>query len=78
MSQFDLPKHYNVPGHAVMGFIDAVIDRDMDKETPSMAWKRANAIKYIVRAPRKGGSSDIKKAIDYLERLLVQLREAER
>ena len=78
MSEFDLPAHYNVPGHAVMGFIDAVIDRDMDKETPSMAWKRANAIKYIVRAPRKGGSSDIKKAIDYLERLLVQLREAER
>lgn len=76
--EFNLPPHYNVPGHATMGFIEAVIDRDMDKETPSMAWKRANAMKYIIRAPRKGGSADIKKAIDYLERLLVDLREAER
>lgn len=76
--EFNLPAHYNVPGHATMGFIEAVIDRDSCVETPSMAWKRANALKYIIRAPRKGGSADIKKAIDYLERLLVDLREAER
>ena len=76
--EFNLPPHYNVPGHATMGFIEAVIDRDSCVETPSMAWKRANALKYIIRAPRKDGASDIKKAIDYLERLLVDLREAER
>lgn len=78
MSGFNLPPHYNVPGHATMGFLDAVIDRDSDVETPSMGTKRWNAMKYIIRAPRKGGSADIKKAIDYLERLLVDLREVER
>lgn len=79
MSQgFNLPPHYNVPGHATMGFLDAVIDRDSCVETPSMAIKRWNAMKYIIRAPRKGGASDIKKAIDYLQRLLPEMQEAER
>ena len=78
MQRFNLPPHYSVPGHAAMGFIEAVIDRDSDVETPSQAWKRANAMKYIVRAPRKDGLKDIRKAIDYLERLAWDLEKGER
>lgn len=78
VQKFNLPSHYNVPGHAAMGFLDAVIDRDSDVETPSMGTKRWNAMKYIIRAPRKGGAKDIKKAIDYLNRLLVDMERDER
>lgn len=31
---------------------------------------RGNAIKYIARAPDKGGLDDIRKAVHYLEKLL--------
>lgn len=79
MSQgFNLPPHYNVPGHAAMGFLDAVIDRDSCVETPSMAIKRWNAMKYIIRAPRKGGVEDLRKAIDYLQRLVDELERGRR
>lgn len=76
----DDPKvYYSVPGYGeAIGFFDAVVDRDADVEAPSMANKRWQAMKYVVRAPRKNGAADIKKAIDYLERLLVDLREVER
>lgn len=73
MNGCDLPTHYSVPGHATMGFLDAVIDRDSDVETPSQGNKRWNAMKYIIRAPRKGGVKDLRKAIDYLQRLVDEL-----
>lgn len=73
MNGYDLPTHYSVPGHAAMGFLDAVIDRDSDVETPSQGNKRWNAMKYIIRAPRKGGVKDLRKAIDYLQRLVDEL-----
>lgn len=65
-----VPAHYAVPGFDSMAFIGAVIDRDADAETPSQAWCRANALKYLIRAPRKGGAEDYRKALDYIERLI--------
>lgn len=64
------PAHYAVPGHDSMGFIEAVIDRDRGREEPSQAWMRANALKYLIRAPLKGGVEDYRKAVDYIERLI--------
>lgn len=68
-----VPAHYSVPGHDAMGFIGAVVDRDAGLETPQQAWWRANAMKYLIRAPRKGGAEDYRKAADYIERLLAHL-----
>lgn len=65
-----VPAHYAVPGHDAMAFVGAVIDRDAGLETPSQAWCRANALKYLIRAPRKGGVEDYRKAVDYIERLI--------
>lgn len=73
MNGYDLPTHYSVPGHATMGFIGALLDRDSDVETPSQAFMRGNAMKYIIRAPRKGGADDYRKAVDYLQRLVDEL-----
>ena len=78
MQRFNLPSHYNVPGHATMGFLDALGDRDADVERPSQWTKRFNAMKYIIRAPRKDGLKDIRKAIDDLERLAWDLEKGER
>lgn len=74
----DDPKvYYSVPGYGeAIGFFDAVVDRDSDVETPSMGTKRWNAMKYVVRAPRKNGAADIEKAIDFLNRLLADMRGA--
>lgn len=65
-----VPPHYAVPGHDSMGFLGAVVDRDAGLETPQQAWWRANALKYLIRAPRKGGVEDYRKAADYIERLI--------
>ena len=68
-----VPAHYSVPGHDSMAFISALLDRDSGLETPAQAWMRANAIKYLIRAPRKGGARDYRKAADYIGRLLACL-----
>ena len=72
-----VPSRYAVPGHDSMAFIGAVIDRDAGLETPSQAWMRANALKYLVRAPRKGGAGDYRKALDYIERLIDSIGGAD-
>lgn len=77
MSATKTPPHYNVPGQGVFGFIADVLNRDSDVETPAQAFMRGNVLKYVVRAPRKNGAEDYRKAIDYLNRLLVDMREAE-
>lgn len=68
-----LPTHYAVPGQGTMGFICDLLDRDSDVETPAQAFMRGNALKYLVRAPRKGGVEDYKKAADYIGRLIESL-----
>lgn len=71
--------YYSIPGHGeAFAIMNAVIDRDSDVEPPSVGTMRWNVLKYVIRAPRKDGVKDYRKAIDYLERLLVDLREAER
>lgn len=71
------PTYYNVPEHGdLMPILDAIGNRDGDVEKPSQWTKRYNVLKYVVRAPRKGKAEDIRKAIDYLERLAEEM-EAE-
>lgn len=72
------PAYYNVPPYGdVMELIDAIGDRDADVERPSDWTKRFNALKYVIRAPRKGGVEDLRKAIDYLQRLVDGLEGRE-
>lgn len=71
----DVPTHYAVPGQGTMGFICDVLDRDSDVETPSQAFMRGNAMKYLIRAPRKGGVEDYRKALDYVRRLIESAEE---
>lgn len=68
-----VPAHYSVPGHDSIAFLSALLDRDAGLETPAQAWMRANALKYLIRAPRKGGAHDYRKATDYSGRLLACL-----
>ncbi len=69
----NVPEHYRVDGFDTMAFIDAVIDRDCDVERPSTAKNRAEVLAYVVRAPRKGGLADYKKAQDYLGRIIESM-----
>lgn len=70
---YNLPSHYDVEGYDLMDVLDAIGNRDSDVETPSMWTKRYNAIKYVVRCHRKDGAKDVRKAIDYLRRLLAEM-----
>lgn len=67
----DVPGHYLVGGRDAMGFIAAVLDRDRELEGGALAFMRGNALKYLIRAPRKGGAEDYLKAEDYCMRLAL-------
>ena len=78
LADLGTPPHYRVPGFDAMAFVGAVIDRDAGLETPSQAWCRANALKYLIRAPRKGGAEDYRKAMDYMGRIVASMEGRQR
>lgn len=66
--------YYDVPGFGdLMPILDAIGNRDAGVERPSQWAKRFSALSYVVRAPWKGGAEDVRKAIDYLERLAEEM-----
>ncbi len=66
----DKPNHYqlNIKGDNIQ-VID-IIDEIVKDYKPQEAFKIANVIKYVLRASKKNGKQDLKKAKKYIEMLL--------
>ena len=60
------PPHYTYGQIEVIDYIEQVASIYPSRQAPSVA----NVIKYISRAPLKGGIEDLKKARFYLNRLI--------
>lgn len=56
------PSHYMLGGFEAIDVIKAVLGEEKFK-----GYCRGNAIKYVIRADRKNGTEDLRKAIKYLE-----------
>ena len=68
--EFNRLNHYqlNIKGNNIQ-VID-IIDEVVKDYKPQEAFKIANVIKYILRASKKNGKQDLKKAKKYIEMLL--------
>ena len=72
MKEFNTPKHYVLSdGSDSMGALAKILGPEEFK-----GFLRGNAIKYLIRYKQKGGIGDLKKAMDYIKRLLA-VEEAE-
>lgn len=70
MTDFNTPAHYVLEdGSDSMDLIAKILGREQFK-----GFLRGNALKYLIRYELKGGIEDLKKALDYIERL-VELEE---
>ncbi len=70
MTKFNTPAHYVLEdGSDSMDLIAKILGREQFK-----GFLRGNALKYLIRYELKGGVDDLKKALDYIERL-VDLEE---
>lgn len=70
MTDFMTPAHYVLEdGSDSMDLIAKILGREQFK-----GFLRGNAFKYLIRYELKGGIEDLKKALDYIERL-VELEE---
>lgn len=70
MKDFKTPSHYVLgDGSDSMDLIAKILGREQFK-----GFLRGNALKYLIRYDLKGGVDDLKKALDYIERL-VELGE---
>lgn len=70
MTDFMTPAHYVLEdGSDSMDLIAKILGREQFK-----GFLRGNALKYLIRYELKGGIEDLKKALDYIERL-VDLEE---
>lgn len=63
-----LPAHYNIAGIDVMDFIIATCEHN--KTDQRETFYLANTLKYLIRYKNKNGLEDLKKAKDYLNRLI--------
>ena len=65
MTEFNTPSHYVLEdGSDSMDLIAKILGREQFK-----GFLRGNALKYLIRYEQKGGIDDLKKALDYIERL---------
>ena len=72
MTEFNTPSHYILAdGSDSMDIIEKILGPEEFK-----GFLRGNAIKYLIRYKQKGGIEDLKKAMDYINRLLA-VEEAE-
>lgn len=70
MTDFMTPAHYVLEdGSDSMDLIAKILGREQFK-----GFLRGNALKYLIRYEQKGGIEDLKKALDYIDRL-VDLEE---
>ena len=63
-----LPAHYDIAGINVMDFIIATCEHN--KTDQRETFYLANTLKYLIRYKNKNGLEDLKKAKDYLNRLI--------
>lgn len=68
------PEHYKAKNgmeaiNVIMAYTEGL--------TGELAFDQGNAIKYVLRWPKKNGAEDIRKAIWYLNRILEKLEEEE-
>ena len=67
MTEFNTPKHYVlVDGSDSMDALEKILGPEEFK-----GFLRGNAIKYLIRYKLKGGVEDLKKARDYINRLIA-------
>ena len=65
MTDFMTPAHYVLEdGSDSMDVLEKILGREQFK-----GFLRGNALKYLIRYELKGGIDDLKKALDYIERL---------
>lgn len=65
MTDFMTPSHYVLEdGSDSMDLIAKILGREQFK-----GFLRGNALKYLIRYELKGGIEDLRKALDYVERL---------
>lgn len=64
------PKHYQLKIKGNNIEVIDIIDSIVQNYTPKQAIRVANIIKYILRADKKNGLEDFKKAKKYIEMLL--------
>lgn len=73
MTDFMTPAHYVLEdGSDSMDLIAKILGRKQFK-----GFLRGNALKYLIRYELKGGIEDLRKALDYIERLVDLEEEAE-
>lgn len=73
MTEFNTPSHYVLSdGSDSMDMIAKILGPEEFK-----GFLRGNAIKYLIRYKLKGGIEDLKKAMDYIERLISLEEEPE-
>ena len=81
------PTKYNVgcPTHYDLGDLGEVLDvcRELSKSLPT-AWQNAfvggmylELVKYVLRAPRKNGLDDLRKAATYIDIMLTELTQGD-
>lgn len=76
MTEFNTPSHYVLAdGSDSMDALAKILGPEEFK-----GFLRGNAIKYLIRYKQKGGVEDLKKAMDYINRLLAveEVEEKER
>ena len=67
MTEFNTPSHYVLSdGSDSMELIAKILGPEEFK-----GFLRGNALKYLIRYKQKGGIEDLKKAMDYINRLLA-------
>lgn len=65
MKDFKTPSHYVLEdGSDSMASLKKILGREQYK-----GFLRGNALKYLIRYEQKDGIKDLKKALDYIERL---------
>lgn len=69
-----VPEHYRLPGvGSVRDVTSAMLDRDAGIWPPSVEAIRADVVEYVVRAPRKAGVEDLRKARRCLDEMIGML-----
>lgn len=68
LEQRNLPAHYDIAGINTMDFIIATCEHN--KTNQRETFYLANTLKYLIRYKNKNGLEDLKKAKDYLNRLI--------
>lgn len=73
MTEFNTPSHYVLSdGSDSMGVLAKILGTEEFK-----GFLRGNAIKYLIRYKLKGGIEDLKKATDYINRLIAIAEKAD-